>query len=603
VSGVSDPRPLYLVGGPEAVFATLHAPNEDAPRDTAVVLCPPFGWPEVSSYRPLRAWAQHLAAAGYCTLRISLPSTGDSGGAPGDPGRLDAWCEALAQSVSWLRAQTSALRVAVIGLGLGGLIACRAAAAEGAIDELVLWATPARGGALVRELKATSRLEAAQYFTGRTPPPPLPEGQLEASGFLLSAQTVSDLSALDLPALSFAGGQVVRALLLERDGLAIDQALHERLAQDGVDVTVAPGPGYGEMTTHPQQTQAPLGVFAQTAAWLGLGSAPAAGRRLPSGDGRLARGASDQARIEWQGGALTERPIVVELPSGRLPGVLSEPLRPSGSGLCALLLNAGGIRRIGPGRMWVEAARRWALLGVPTLRVDLEGIGDAGGELNPYSEDGFLYVPGLTAQAAGVVDASHDLGLGQRFVLGGLCSGAYWSFHVALDDPRVGAAYMLNPRALFWQESLQPARDFRRGLLHLSKWRKLRLIPRWRYVAFARWLLSAPARLTAGALSRARGQRRTDPVEQALDRLRARDTQVMLLFSDDEPLYEELSDSGVVSRLHRWPNVMLERVPGYDHPLRPLVAQRRAHEALDRALSRELERAGQNRAAQRDRAA
>jgi alpha/beta superfamily hydrolase len=30
--------------------------------------------------------------------------------------------------------------------------------------------------------------------------------------------------------------------------------------------------------------------------------------------------------------------------------------------------------------MWVEASRRWAALGVATLRIDLEGIGDADGD-------------------------------------------------------------------------------------------------------------------------------------------------------------------------------------------------------------------------------
>jgi hypothetical protein len=164
----------------------------------------------------------------------------------------------------------------------------------------------------------------------------------------------------------------------------------------------------------------------------------------------------------------------------------------------------------------------------------------------------------------------------------------------------------MNPRALFWEQSLQPVRDFRRGLLHVSKWRKLRLIPRARYVAFAWWLLGAPARLAARALARARGQRPSDPVEPALDRLRSRNTGVMLLFSDGEPLAEELSDSGYLSRLELWPNVTLERVAGYAHPLRPLIAQRQAHQALDRALARELERAQQESlraAVEQDRAA
>ncbi|MGI8572731.1 MAG: alpha/beta fold hydrolase [Solirubrobacteraceae bacterium] len=582
MSVVPEPLPLYLEGTGEPVFATLHPARAEGARDTAVVICPPFGWPEVSSYRPLRAWAQHLAAAGYSALRISLPSTGDSGGDAEDPERLDAWCAALTESCSWLRARASARRVTVIGLGLGGLIACRAAAGTAPVDELVLWATPARGRAIVRELKATSRVEAAQCFDTETPPPPVPEGELDVSGFQLSAETVAALSGLDVQALSFADGSPSRALLLDRDGTAVDQGLQDWLRRGGVEVTTARGAGYGAMTTHPQQTQAPVDVFARTTVWLGEASSPATSTATAPGP------LVQSTRIEWASGALMERPIFIDLPSGRLPGVLSEPIGPGRPGVCALLLNAGGIRRIGPGRMWVEAARRWALQGVPTIRLDLEGIGDADGELNPYAYDGALYVPKLTAQAAGAVQALHELGLGDRFVLGGLCSGAFWSFHVALEDPRVIGAYLLNPRALFWEQSIQPARDFRRGVLNPSKWRKLRLIPRARYAAFARWVLASPVRVAAGAIARVLGRRSPDRVGPALDKLSATGTHLMLLFSDHEPLYEELSDSGLLSRLEQWPNITLERVQGRDHTLRPLISQRQAHEALDRALARDL---------------
>ena len=51
--------------------------------------------------------------------------------------------------------------------------------------------------------------------------------------------------------------------------------------------------------------------------------------------------------------------------------------------------------------------------------------------------------------------------MGRRFMLGGLCSGAYWSFHAALLDERVPAVLLLNPRALVWDAGLGPGRDLR----------------------------------------------------------------------------------------------------------------------------------------------
>jgi len=77
---VPAPQPLYLQCEPDPAFATVHRAAEQNARDTAVILCPPFGWDEVCSYRSLRFWAARLAQDGYATIRLSLPSTGDSGG-------------------------------------------------------------------------------------------------------------------------------------------------------------------------------------------------------------------------------------------------------------------------------------------------------------------------------------------------------------------------------------------------------------------------------------------------------------------------------------------------------------------------------------------
>jgi hypothetical protein len=63
-----------------------------------------------------------------------------------------------------------------------------------------------------------------------------------------------------------------------------------------------------------------------------------------------------------------------------------------------------------------------------------------------------------------------------------------------------------------------------------------------------------------------------------------------MAFSTDEPLYLELERGGFLAKAHRWPTLRLERLPGRDHTLRPIVAQRAAHALLDRELQRELER-------------
>ncbi|HEY5317718.1 MAG TPA: alpha/beta fold hydrolase [Solirubrobacteraceae bacterium] len=301
---------FYLQGSDAPVCAIFHRP-ERAARATAVVLCPPFGWDEVCSYRSRRHWAQRLADAGYPSLRISYPGTGDSGGSPRDAGRLEAWTSAVSSAGAWIREATGANRVVAIGLGLGGLVAYRAAALGAPIDDLVIWAAPARGRAFVRQLRAFSKMEVSQFFEGLELPPPLPEGELEAGGFWLSAETVGELEALDLATLPLPHAPSRRVLLLERDGIAVDSRLRETLEEQDVELAVSPARGYSAMTSHPQQAHPPLEVIGLVTGWLSAFSDPAP--RGASEPPESAAGEEQSAIIELGGGIrVKETPVSVE---------------------------------------------------------------------------------------------------------------------------------------------------------------------------------------------------------------------------------------------------------------------------------------------------
>ena len=121
----------------------------------------------------------------------------------------------------------------------------------------------------MRELRAFGRMETSKFAKrGQPEPPALPEGSVGAGGFVLSAETSRALELLDLTALDVAAGGLRRAMLLERDGIGVDERLREHLQLGGVDVQVAPGPGFGKMIAEPQEAQPPLEVFAAVEAWL-----------------------------------------------------------------------------------------------------------------------------------------------------------------------------------------------------------------------------------------------------------------------------------------------------------------------------------------------
>lgn len=583
--------PFYLALGEERSFA-IHQPAP-AGSEAAVLFCPPFGWDEVCSYRVLRAWSKRLAEAGHDSLRLTFPSTGDSAGTPRDPDRLPAWIGSVDSAARWLREASGATSVIAIGLGLGGTIAYAAAAAGAPLDGLVLWSVPARTRNLVRQLKAFSQMEFDNFFAELEAPAPLTD-ELEAGGFLLSRQTLEDLSALDLTKTDLTGRLPRGALLLERDGLAADARLADALQRDGVAVTTAPGDGYAAMTSHPQRATMPEETVLRIGRWISQpDAAPRAERAIASPQPQAQALAQAQASLELDvdGHRIAEMPFELERPAGVLSGVLTLPEddRHAERPLCAVFLNAGAARRTGPSRMWVETARRWATRGVPSLRLDAAGIGESDGPTTPYAEDGSLYEPVFVDDVTAALDELQRRGVGDRFLLVGLCAGAYWSLYAGLDDPRVEGMALLNLVAVVWDNGIEASRDLRRALTSRS-WSRIRRNITWeRARAILLMFASAPAR----AIRRRRSTAASQPslqtrTEAVLTRLEASDKQVLMVFHAREALLGELERTGWLKRFARSEHVTIQRIGVNDHTFRPVRVQAQVHDALDAALDRQL---------------
>ncbi len=593
-------RAFYLTQDQESTYALFDSP-QGAHNSLGVLLCPLFGNDDLCAYRARRQWAQTLAGAGYPTLRFDLPGSGDSAGGPHDPGRVEAWTRALAAAAGWLRTAGGSTRVAAIGIGLGGLLAYRAAAAGATIDDLVLWSVPVRGRTFVRQLRALSQLEASRETAAQERDPALEPGALASAGFVMSAETIAALEALDLTTLELPKGAARRVMLLERDGLEVDGRLRTVLERSGAEVTTASGRGYGAMVTPPQKSQPPTEVFATVARWLAAGATLAsAAPATPAAPAAVPVVTTDTTlELEVEGTRVRERPLAIPHGHGLLVGVLAEP--EGEARYCAVLLNAGALRHIGPNRMWVEIARRWAARGVPTLRIDLAGIGDADGDAAALEEDEGFYVQRYVDQTNDVLAALAGQGLPTRFVLAGLCSGAYWAFQAALEDERVRGAFMINPRALFWDPSVDGVREARnvRKLLRLETWRKLvagqiegeRIAAIARGVAVA--LASLPRRLRAYRRER---RANDDELGRALARLDSSETELLGVFTAGEPVFEELQRDDGLERARAHANVRVESIPGplTSHTLEPLALQRAVHALLDSALTRVLERGEQS---------
>jgi pimeloyl-ACP methyl ester carboxylesterase len=146
-----------------------------------------------------------------------------------------------------------------------------------------------------------------------------------------------------------------------------------------------------------------------------------------------------------------------------LVGVLTLPTdAPPAGQPYVILLSTGILHRVGSNRLWVTLARVLGAAGIPSLRFDLSGIGDSErrGDVTSIRES-------VERDIAEAIAYLHTAQGADRFVLVGLCSGAYDACHAALGEPRVIGAAMVDMPGPFrsWRHTVHhlKARAFRRA--------------------------------------------------------------------------------------------------------------------------------------------
>jgi alpha-beta hydrolase superfamily lysophospholipase len=566
---------VVWIGEELPAFGLYHAPPPANAQSTAVLFCAPFGWEDMGSYPVRRLWANRLADAGHPVLRFDLPGSGQSAGSPGDPEQLRNWLRSIAQAASWLRDAGHSSAVAAIGVGLGSLLALAAANDGAPIDDLVLWGLPSSGRALARTLRAFSQL---QTDVAEADDPSLPTGWLQSGGYVLSAETLADLSSLR------SDGERVerlrRALLLDQDGSALNPALIEQLRGVGVDVQSAQGPGYAAMLDSPERSLVPDTTIATVTAWLATEDTPTQRPAEPVPPSR------ELLELEIDGASASERAFTVEHSATEsMFGVLAEPDEASRKDICLICLPAWAERCTGPSRMWVEIARRQAARGVPALRIDLLSVGDSDGSRDLVRTTDSIWDPDRIVQVRQVMDALEVAGYGSHFLLVGLCSGGYWAQQAAAVDSRVDGVLSLNPSVSPAGQALLKDDAARRTLLILkpSWWRKVVRgeVSIKGITTVRRGLQHRVATLLLRSPGRSSGTQEVTTFTTLLDRLQQRGARISLGLSALEPAAHQLQVEGITPHAEHLPVLRIHSFESTDHNLREVRDQHTIHELLD----------------------
>ena len=154
------------------------------------------------------------------TARIDLPGSEDSIGSPLAPGRASRGSMPSVTG-AWLRDSSGSSRVAVIGIGLGGLLAIQAAVPA---PRSTIWSSGPCLPADARTFESCACTQSHHGEDSRELRSPIARtGQSELAGYLMSAETVAALSAVDLAELALPADRARHVLLIGRDEHGVDE--------------------------------------------------------------------------------------------------------------------------------------------------------------------------------------------------------------------------------------------------------------------------------------------------------------------------------------------------------------------------------------------
>ncbi len=170
-----------------------------------------------------------------------------------------------------------------------------------------------------------------------------------------------------------------------------------------------------------------------------------------------------------------EKPYTFENKGQKLYGILHGPETPRSTAV--IFLHGWGTYRIGPHRIFVEAARRFASDGFTCVRFDFRGRGESEGDLAGTA------LLDMIDDAKVAAKETRKLQGVSRIVLLGLCSGGEVAVGAAASNPDVDGLVLLSTPLLGRQASAGRSEEVRKTANSAkSYWQKLFLPATWKKI-------------------------------------------------------------------------------------------------------------------------
>ncbi len=544
----------------DGLTGIFHPARRDVRQAHAVLFVSPWGMEELCSRKFQRILAERLAARGVASLRFDYLGAGDAF-EPEDAGREADWISDTRAAFAYLKRLSGCAEVVVVAQGLGCMMAAQALADVPGAGSMAFLAPVVSGRAYLRELAMWSsmiddglglrpgqRLAAAGAIAGMT----MPEGVAEA------------IKKTNLANLTVAPARTI--LVLSRPGRVTDADFAKHLAAIGGEVKEVEFSGYDDLVSSPTLSKISRDVVKRLVDWV-----------LSQTHAEISANTDEDIVLNapQYGRGFIEQPVQFG-EGGRLFGVFCGPDdREAVSSV--LLLGAAYDRHAGWGRLSVQMARALAREGVMSLRFDAANIADSPPVEN--APDQVLYDAVQNDDVAAALGFLGSRGKGP-LIAAGRCSGAYLAFNGALADDRIGAVVAVNPVVFHWRKGRSVDEALHKRPRSFGEYSQ-----RFRQGATFKRLISGDVDVASAGLNILkatmkrlstktarlfrRGSEEGRAIFGAFDRLKAKNTTVHLLYSDNDDglehfqYYFDANGEGLAA----YRNVSLTIIPDADHNL------------------------------------
>ncbi len=442
--------PLYFGSDSKQLLGWLHKTDSPHQSNTGVVICPPLAVEYMSTYRSMRYVADYFALAGIPSFRFDYHGVGDSSGSNDEGNRLDEWLWSIEQANSKVKQLTGCEKVGLFGLRMGATLAALVSE-KIEIDFLVLWAALDSGRKYIREMRAIQLTGISQ--SGAAAP-----AFIEAGGLVYWQQTADAISKIDLLNIT---PQASRVLIIPRDDLQVNTKLQKAWEALGVNIEQVEHPGSSDMCLVALKSVVPHESIGKIVDWVRAGVSDQSTTCHDLVKQNVTTSAliafNSESNKEVSSHELKLKESFVSFGSDKKNfAILTEPVSLKAPELPIIVfVNSGATHRVGPSRLYVLLARELACLGFRCLRIDIPGLGDSIIDNNREENREYIEQSSVVLQKA--LESFGPEYKKNRYIITGLCSGAYFSFHAALDldDVNIVESILINPLTFYWHEGME----------------------------------------------------------------------------------------------------------------------------------------------------